>query len=149
MQVIDESPALKRNGIVLVEENEKELELWTHAKFRDECFLDLANVIDTNRSNSVSNERNYLSQRKYYAQARRLIYWIPITKAADKIPPFIINLSDLSPRCRKEFEEFVDGSTKQEIALFLKEITLPFFEAIDFAYCHRSIISHLQVEYVD
>ena len=129
-------------------DNNKE-PLWTHAKFRDECHLDLANTIDPNRSNSVSNERTYLSQRKYYAQARRLIYWIPISKPAELIPPFIIHLSDLSPRCRKEFEEFVDLSTKQEIAFFLKEIAIPFFEAIDFAYCHRSVISHLQVEYVD
>ena len=133
----------------LCDTNVEELDAWTHAKFRDECHLDLANVVDTNRSNSVSNERTYLSQRKYYAQARRLIYWIPISKPAELIPPFMINLSDLSPRCRKEFEEFVDLSTKQEIAFFLKEIAVPFFEAINFAYCHRSVISHLQVEYVD
>ena len=129
--------------------NKEPLPLWTHAKFRDETFLDLANTIDPNRSDSVNNERNYLSQRKYYAQARRLIYWIPITKPDELIPAFIIHLSDLSPRCRKEFEEFVDLSTKQEIAFFLKEIAIPFFEAINFAYCHRSVISHLQVEYVD
>jgi hypothetical protein len=121
---------------------------WTRAKFRDEFRLDLANVVDTNRSNSVSNERTYLSQRKYYAQARRLIYWIPISKPEELIPPFIINLSDLSPRCRKEFEWFVDNSTKKEIAFFLKEIAITFFEAIDFAYCHTSVISHIQVEYV-
>jgi hypothetical protein len=128
---------------------EQERELWTHAKFRDELFKDLANIIDTNRSNSVGNERTYLSQRKYYAQARRLIYWIPITKDEELIPPFIIHLSDLSERCRKEFAEFVDNSTKREIAFFLKEIAVIFFEAIDFNYCHRSVISHLQVEYVD
>lgn len=122
-------------------------EAWTHAKFRDEFFRCLARIIDTNRSDSVSDERNYLSQRKYYAQARRLIYWIPITKPTELIPPFIINLSDLSPRYRKEFEEFVDISTKREIAFFLKEIAVLFFEAIDFNYCQGSVIPHIQVGY--
>ncbi len=142
MQVTNEP----KDKVILLKSPREE---WTHTKFRDEFLLDLAKVVDPNRSNSVSDERNYLSQLKYYAQARRLIYWIPITKPNELIPAFIIHLSDLSPRCRKEFEEFVDLSTKKEIAFFLKEIAVIFFEAIDFNYCHRSVISHLQVEYVD
>ena len=128
--------------------SKKSTHVWSHACCRDEFFKDLAKAVDPNRSNTVTDERNYLTQLKYYAQARKLIYWIPITIPEDLTSLiFIINLSDLSPRCRKEFEEFVDNSTKQEIALFLKEIATLFFEAIDFDYTHLSVIPHIAVRY--
>ena len=124
------------------------IEEWTHSRFKYELFIRLTKVQDPNKSDSVTDEqRGFLLDKKYYAQARRLIYWIPISKPAELIPPFIIHLSDLTPRIRKEFQEFIDLATQKEAALFLKEIAVRFFEKIDYSYTHDSVIEHLQIGY--
>jgi hypothetical protein len=92
-------------------------------------------------------QKIYLNDYKYYAQARRLIYYIPISKPAELIPPFIIDTKDLisNPKLYAEFEEYITGATEKEISFFLKEIAVKFFEAIDYSYTHLSVISHIAV----
>jgi hypothetical protein len=121
-------------------------EYWTDAKLRNEIFLELTKVPNPNKLNSVNaKENNYLSDFKYYSKAIELIYWIPITRPPQLIPAFIINLSDLTPRIKKEFEEFVKLNNKKEIVMFLKEIAIKFFEAINYGYTHDSVIPHIVV----
>lgn len=125
----------------------KELEAWTFQRFKYEFFLCLTRVIDSNRSNSVKDEdkQGFLSDRKYYARAKDSIYWIPISKPSELIPPFVINFSDLTPRLKEEFQEFCKLNEQREIGMFLKEIAARFFENIDYAYAHDSVLSHLKV----
>ena len=120
------------------------IEEWTHARFKYEFFLCLTKVIDPNRSDSIINDRCvFLADLKYYQQARKLRPLIPISKPAELVPPFIINLSDLTPRIRKELKEFIDANNEKEVYFLLKEIATKFFENIDYEYAHDSILSHL------
>jgi hypothetical protein len=119
---------------------------WTLARLRDEFFLCLTRVrVDNKPTNVTDNKLLFLDDLKYYAQAKRLIYWIPITRPPHLIPAFIINLSDLTARIKKEFEEFVKLNNKKEIAIFLKEIAVKFFEAINYVYTYDSVIPHIVV----
>jgi hypothetical protein len=118
-----------------------ELEPWTLERFKYEFFLYLTKISDTNGSNSVGrDETRFLSDRKYYAQANKLIYRIPISKPS---PPFVINFSDLTPRLQSELQEFCKLNAEREIATFLKEIAFRFFEGINYAYAHDSVLSCL------
>jgi hypothetical protein len=122
--------------------------IWTHSKFKDELYIHLTRVKDPNKSASVTDiQRIYLNDYKYYSQARRLIYWVPICRPNDKIPPFLIYTDDLksNPKLYAEFEEYITGATEKEIAFLLKEIAVKFFEAIDYFYAHNSVISHIVV----
>jgi hypothetical protein len=115
----------------------------SHSDFRDECFKCLAKVPINPDLAQV-----YLTQHKYYAQAHKLVYFVDSRiKEPYFIPPFIINISDLTPELKAEFKWFVNGSTDRQITLFLKEIAIPFFGNIDFDFCHLSVLKHLQVEY--
>jgi hypothetical protein len=121
-------------------------EAWTSERFKYEFFLCLTKVFDTNRSNSITaDERGFLTDRKYYAEAKKIMYWIPISKPSELVPPFVINLSDLTPRLKAEFQDFCKLNERQEIGMFLKEIAARFFEGIDYAYTHDSVLSHLKV----
>jgi len=118
-------------------------EEWTTSKFKDEFFLNLVGVIDTNTS--VTDEGPYLSDRKYYVQAKRLIYWIPITKNKELVPPFVINLSDLTPKVSKELKEFIKLNNEKEVNFLLKQIATKFFENINHDYTHDSVLPDLIV----
>jgi hypothetical protein len=123
-------------------------EFWTHAKFKDELFIHLSRIKDSNKSNSVKEiQRIYLNDHKYYARARSLIYWNPITKPHELIPPFVVDTKDLesNPKLYSEFKEYISLSTEKEISFLLKEIAVKFFEAIDYSYTHLSVIPHIAV----
>jgi hypothetical protein len=125
---------------------ENEEVMWTHSRFKDELFIHLTRIKDENKSNSVKdNQRIYLNDYKYYAQARKLIYYIPICRPNDNIPPFIFYIDDLksNPKLYAEFEGYVVGATEKEVSLLLKEIATKFFEAVDYGYTHNSVIPHI------
>lgn len=111
----------------------EEKELWTTAKFKDEFFLCLSKFPDENL---------FYLDRKYYSLAKELLYTIPVYRPP---PTFIFNVSDLSPRCKDEFIEFVKLNSKKEIEFFLKDIAVKFFEAVDYDYTNQSVIRHLKV----
>ena len=114
-------------------------EYWTIAKLKDELFSELSKVPITNKSFSVKDKKCiFLNDLKYYAQARELIYWIPITRPKES-PPFVINLSDLSCKCKEEFLEYCSVNDTKEIGLLLKEVVTKFFENINRDYTHNSV----------
>lgn len=119
----------------------------TFQEFEYEFFLCLTKIVSTNRSNSVKHEDRdgFLSERKYYAQAKDLMYWIPTSKHDENFPPFVINLSDLTPNLRSEFKDFCNSNESREIGIFLKEIAARFFENIDYEYTHEFVLRHLKV----
>ena len=70
------------------------------------------------------------------------MYRIPVY---DPSPAFVINISDLTPRIRKELQEFIEFNNAKEVNFLLKQIACKFFENIDFDYTHDSVLSHLKV----
>ena len=110
---------------------------WTVSKVKDEIFLCLSKVPDPDF---------FYLDRKYYALANEIIYKIPVYRPS---PTFILNISDLSPICKEEFIEFVRLNSKKDIELFLKEIAVKFFEAINYAYTNQSVIPCLKVGFDD
>ena len=108
---------------------------WTHARFKNELFIHLCRIKDENKSNGITdNQRIFLNDCKYYAQARRLIYLVPICRPNNKIPPFIIYTEDLKSNSKlcKEFEDYIIGATEKEVSFLLKEIAVKFFENISY-----------------
>ena len=73
------------------------------------------------------------------------MYRIPISRPIELVPTFVINFSDLTPRLQSEFRQFCELNDKREISIFLKEIATKFFENIDYAYTHDSVLVHLKV----
>jgi hypothetical protein len=77
-------------------------------------------------------------KRKYYDQARYLIYHIPVYRP---IPPFKIWLSDLTDRMKDEFK----GLNKKTLKFVLKQSVGRIFEDIDASYYHTSISRLLEI----
>jgi hypothetical protein len=115
---------------------EQEKVLFTTEALVDELFICLAGVqeIITIKENSKQ-----VLVRKYYRQARDLFRWIPIAGADC---PFIINLSDLTPRIKSEFDD-LEITT---VCYILKEAAGRLFENLDFNYYHLSIVRNLKVK---
>ena len=61
---------------------------------------------------------------------------------------FIIHYSDLTPRIQEDFTEYCKDIKERNLAIFLKEIAGRFFENLDFAYYHGSIMKCLRVRLI-
>ncbi len=123
-------------------------DLWTTERLKDEFFLCLTSVreiivpIESKDNLSKPHKSKSVTIRKYYRQAREIIYlvprWIPS-------PAFIIYLSDLNSRVRREFTEYCRDSNERNVTLFLKDVTGRFFENLDYEYYHGSVMRVLKV----
>ena len=80
-------------------EHESPTEFWTIECFVDEVLFDLIRVKET-----VYNNGKEISVRKYYRQARELIYRIPVWKPS---PAFIICISDLTLQLKTQIEQLI------------------------------------------
>jgi hypothetical protein len=117
----------------------EEQELWTTECLVDQLFLCLAatkEYIATNKNDGT------IPVKKYYSQARRLMKWIPIARPA---PEYVINISDLSPKVRKEIESIIDSPTTLQYVL--TQVVGRIFENINFDYYHLSIARYLKVKF--
>jgi hypothetical protein len=101
-----------------------ENEVWSIERLVDEFFLDLYNV-------KIRDEKDGLIKRKYEEHAKWLMYRIPLYRPA---PAFIINLSDLSTRIKKELTNLDDKT----LDYVLKEGISRIFEGIDQRYYRLS-----------
>ncbi len=102
---------------------------WTNNRLGDEFFLCLC------------------LDKKYYQQARELMFKIPLTEQSPKTDkealPFKINFSDLSPKLQDEFREYCKQYNKRHITIFLKQVVIRLFQNLDFAYAHISVMKKL------
>jgi hypothetical protein len=116
-------------------------DIWTTERLKEEFFLCLANAKD-----KINNDDGKpVTIRKYYAQARYKMSLIPL---ASPSPPFWIYFSDLTPRIQEDFTEYCKDVSERDVTLFLKEVAGRFFENLDFAYYHGSIMKCLRVRLV-
>lgn len=113
----------------------EEQELWTTECLVDQLFLCLAGITDNNNDRSIPI-------KKYYSQARSLMKWIPIARPA---PEFVINISDLGLKVRKEIESIINTPTTLQYVL--PQAVGRIFENIDFNYYHLSIARNLKVKF--
>jgi hypothetical protein len=107
-------------------------EAWSTGRLIDELFLELDNVKEI-------DEKSGLAIRKYEEQAKWLMHRIPVYRPA---PPFIINLSDLSTKIKKELAD-LDNKTLDYV---LKESSGRIFEGIDQRYFRLSVRRFLKWE---
>ncbi len=126
--------------------------LWTTEHLKHEFFLSLASVwelIVPTKSKAhpfCFTKQPYKSEsltvRKYYRQAREIIYLIPRWIQS---PAFVIYLSDLNSRVSNEFTEYCKDSNELNVTLFLKDVAGRFFENLDYEYYHGSVMQVLKV----
>lgn len=94
--------------------------VWTLERLVDELFYNLA------------------FYDHYYEQASLLLHWIAVYEPA---PPFVIKLSDISPRIRAELE-----ACKRPGRLYvLRHAAGRIFENIDYNYYHLNVKARLTV----
>lgn len=103
----------------------------------DQLFLDL---VKTKEIVSCNNGKT-IPVRKYYRQARQLMYWIPVVKLPSN--EFIVFVSDLSPRVRKHLESVI--VTPTTLRYVLTQAIGRIFENLDFDYYHLSVAQNLRV----
>jgi hypothetical protein len=122
---------------------------WTTARLAEESFLDLVRVTCEIKKTDENGVQHILHYKKYYNQARDLMFRIPITeqypKTEEEVVPFVIDWSDLSPRVQAEFSEYSKVYSKQQIRLFLKQVVIRLFENLDYSYAHMSVMKKLRV----
>jgi hypothetical protein len=73
-------------------------EYWTLECLIDQLFLILCSI----RQTEINDNGRSVTIRKYYAQARELMKWIPIARLPSN--EFVINISDIRQPIRKEIE---------------------------------------------
>jgi hypothetical protein len=108
-------------------------EYWTTSRLEDEFFLCLTKVED----------------KKYYQQAKELMYRIPLTeqhpKTEEEALPFKIKFSDLPRRVQEEFTDYCKLYDKRDVTLLLKRIVIRLFENLNYDYAHSSVMKKLRV----
>jgi hypothetical protein len=110
--------------------------LWTREKLIDELLLHLARVSEI----VIDEEGKKIAVKKYYRRAKELERWIPIARPP---PEYIIDISDLDDRLRKELlDEITSNDARHGV---LKEAVGRIFENLNFKRYHLSIARNLKV----
>jgi hypothetical protein len=107
-------------------------EAWSTGRLIDELFLELDNAKEM-------DEKSGLTIRKYEEQAKWLMHRISVYRPA---PAFIINLSDLSTRIKRELADLNDNV----LDYVLKETIGRIFEGVDQRYFSLSVRRFLRWE---
>jgi len=119
-------------------------DIWTLGYLIDRLKQQLGRVVlAVNTTKEISEreqkERVIFGDRKYYNQAFNLLR----IGAFKPVPFFIINLSDLTERLRKELSD-LDKQARQYV---LKQAVGRIFEDINFDLFHNSIARVLKVKF--
>ena len=121
---------------------------WTSERLADEFFLDLSRTRSETKVPDGNGEERILHYRKYYKQARDLIFRIPLTEqypTEEEGLPFVIDWSDLSAKVQADFSEYCKLYNKKRIRVFLKQVVIRLFENLDYSYAHMSVMKKLRV----
>jgi hypothetical protein len=114
-------------------------EYWTTECLIDQLILNLCSI----RQTTINDNGKALTIRKYYAQARELMKWIPIARLP--LNEFVINISDIRPEIRKEIESI--SNNHKTLQYVLTQAVGHIFENLDFEYYHLSIARNLRVRF--
>jgi hypothetical protein len=114
-------------------------EYWTIEYLIEQLILNLCSI----RQTTINDNGRALTIRKYYAQARELMKWIPIARLS--LNEFVINISDIRPEIRKEIESI--SNNHKTLQYVLTQAVGHIFENLDFEYYHLSIARNLRVRF--
>ena len=114
-------------------------EYWTIECLVDKLSLNLCSI----RQTIINDNGIAITIRKYYAQARELMKWIPIARLPSN--EFVINISDISPEIVKEIESV--ASNHKTLQYVLTQAAGRIFENLDFEYYHLSVARNLRVRF--
>jgi len=129
--------------IILDKANETSKVVWTNECTIEEVYYDLVGVkIEATALEYFGGHKTF-HYRKYVAQARELIKWIPINI---KPQPFKINISDLSPEVQQHLEYEYKNSDEETFNYILRQAVGRIFESLAFRLYHRSIAKKLAVK---
>jgi hypothetical protein len=116
-------------------------EPWTTAKIIDQFQTDLARA----HKYVVNAEFGHtLIVAKYYEMAEYLMFRIPVYRP---IPPFQIDVRDLSPNLKRELA----GLKRLDTSMFWRVTKMAvacIFENLNFDYFHRSVMRHLKIQFI-
>jgi hypothetical protein len=117
-------------------------EYWTIECLIDQIFLNLCGT----RQTIINDNGRSVTIRKYYAQARELMKWIPIARLPSN--EFVINISDIKPEIREEIESIVNiANNHKTLQYVLTQAVGRIFENLDFEYYHLSVARNLRVRF--
>jgi hypothetical protein len=116
-------------------------EAWLTSYLVDRLKQHLAIFEISHIQDGSNNNTKIFDKRRYYNQVHHLLK----VGAFKPVPPFVINLSDLSPKILKE----LIGLDVQDRRLVLKQAVGRIFEDINCKLFHDSISSVLEVKLVD
>lgn len=114
---------------------------WTTGRLIDELYVNLA----TTKEIIYIEEGKRINIHKYYHQAREKIHRIPLYR---NLIPFIIHLSDLTEKVRKELDIYYKETGEKELALILKMAVMKIFENLDVGYTHMSVMKNLRLRLI-
>jgi hypothetical protein len=114
-------------------------EYWTIECLIDQIFLNLCGT----RQTIINDNGRSVTIRKYYAQARELMRWIPIARLPSN--EFVINISDIRPEIREEIESIANNH--KILQYVLTQVVGRIFENLDFEYYHLSVARNLRVRF--
>jgi hypothetical protein len=117
----------------------EQIEYWTIECLIDQLFLNLCSI----RQTIINDNGRAVTIRKYYAQARELLKWIPIARLPSN--EFVINIFDIRPAIRKEIESIANNH--KTLQYVLAQAVGHVFENLDFEYYHLSIARNLRVRF--
>jgi len=123
--------------------NETSKVVWTNECTIEEVYYDLVSVKIEATALEYFGDHKTFHYRKYVAQARELIKWIPINI---KPQPFKINISDLSPEVQQHLEYEYKNSDEETFNYILRQAVGRIFESLAFRLYHRSIAKKLAVK---
>jgi hypothetical protein len=115
-------------------------DLWTTGRVVDEFYL---NIDDATEIREV--EGKPVTVRKYYDQAKDII---ESSKNKNELL-FIIHISDLSEKVRKELVDYYNDAGEIGFTILLKRAIRRIFENIDPKYGSNSAMKNLRVKFVE
>jgi hypothetical protein len=105
----------------------------------DQLFLNLC----SSKQTIINDKGRTITIRKYYAQARELMKWIPIARLPSN--EFVINISDINLAITKEIESV--ANSPKTLQYILTQAVGRIFENLDFEYYHLSVARNLRVRF--
>jgi hypothetical protein len=115
---------------------------WTTDRLIEELSLNL----DTAKEIIYIKDGKRITIHKYYHQAREKIYHIPLYR---NLIPFVIHLSDLTEKVRKELIDYYNDAGERGLTMLLKLAVCRIFENLDPEYTHMSVMKNLRVRFIE
>jgi hypothetical protein len=116
-------------------------DLWTTGRLIDELFLNL-DLVET-----YDSQGKLVTVSRYYDQAREIISQLSISKCKVELL-FVIHISDLSEKVRKEMVDYYNDAGKIAFTILLKQAISRIFENVQPGCTQLSVMKNLRVKFI-